>query len=437
MIRAAMARHRLLSAALCCTALAIVGAGVHLTAAGRQEAAPAQVKLPVPPEPPAPPDLATLYETRQWFELRDAVKAPTAEPFLRAAVAAAFNAPSAEKDLRAIMTAGQQSDVATEARATLISLFERNGRFVDASRELNVLMASNPDAPGIEDAAGLFSVFAKHPPQTLARPGPVAVTASIINGGVFVPITINGVAATYLVDTAASISRLSGAEARRAGLQIERVVTRSVDEETGAPIYMRLAVADTLSIGALELRNVAFMVVNDDEKPFSDLQEGQRGALGLPVLIALRNIRWNASGRFEAALPLTAKGTPRQNLCFDGLTPLTEVAFGKDAFSLVLDSAAAATELWPFFAHQFPALLKTGKAGTERVAGVKGRVQIPTVQLSSVDLRIGGRVVPVGPVKVMEQSVEPLWYHGRLGNDVLSKASRVTIDFQRLLLTIE
>jgi len=433
--------------AVWCSVLATAGTVVHLSAVA-QSKPPATAKPPAAPvkaaasakapaAPAAAPDLETLYETHQLFELRDALKAPGAPPFFKAAVAAAFNATTAEKDLRAVIKADAQSAEANEARALLIAMFERTGRFADAARELNALVAAQPDAAGTEDAAALFGVFAKHPAQTISGSGPVAISSSVVNGGVFVPITINGVAATYLVDTTASISRLSGLEARRAGLQIERAVTREVDQESGAPIYMRMAVADRLTIGGMELQNVAFLVVNDDEKPFSDLAEGQRGAIGLPVLTALRNIRWSADGKFEAAFPSTSKATTRPNICFDGLTPLTEAALGTDKFSLVLDTGATVTELWPFFAHQFTSLLKSGTKGTERENFVSGRVQVPIVQLASVPLRIGGREMPVGPVKVMMQSTEPLWYHGRLGLDALSHAKRVTIDFQRLQLSVE
>lgn len=71
---------------------------------------------------PSDSELKRLYETHQWFELRDIVQANKAPAFYRGAVAYAFNSPEqAEKDLQQVIQSQPGSDQAYDARELLVS----------------------------------------------------------------------------------------------------------------------------------------------------------------------------------------------------------------------------------------------------------------------------------------------------------------------------
>jgi hypothetical protein len=55
----------------------------------------------------------------------------------------------------------------------------------------------------------------------------------------------------------------------------------------------RYAVADRLRIGNTELRNVAFTVLSDDLDVWAKVPVEQRGAVGIPVLLAVQTIQSN------------------------------------------------------------------------------------------------------------------------------------------------
>src|SRR4051794_20144930 len=74
-------------------------------------------------------DLKALYETRQWFQLREAIEATNPSPLYRGAVALAFNhTQQAEKELREVIRAAPDSDDAGEAHGLLMYLYMRSGQ---------------------------------------------------------------------------------------------------------------------------------------------------------------------------------------------------------------------------------------------------------------------------------------------------------------------
>jgi hypothetical protein len=92
------------------------------------------------------------------------------------------------------------------------------------------------------------------------------------------------------------------------------------------------------------LAHVAFLGVPDLQQPFVDLPPGKRAILGLPLLLALKTIRWNKDGTIEVGASSKRKihGT---DICFDDLTAITEVEFQSRKLEFALDSGAAYTHL--------------------------------------------------------------------------------------------
>jgi len=54
----------------------------------------------------------------------------------------------------------------------------------------------------------------------------------------------------------------------------------------------RTAVAAPVAVGGTKLRDVAMLVMPDSQPPWNDFEAGRRGAVGLPVALALRTLRW-------------------------------------------------------------------------------------------------------------------------------------------------
>jgi len=180
--------------------------------------------------------------------------------------------------------------------------------------------------------------------------------------------------------------------------------------------------------------------VGDDQQPFVDLAPNERGVLGIPVLLAFEAFRWTTDGAFEINIPTTRRNRREANICFDGATPVTEGLSGDRRITMHLDTGAIGSRLWPKFAEEFAALVsRFGAVGTKRVTGVGHSVDVESITLPEVRLRIGGFDTVLRPAHVL---LDPMLAagkrdHGNLGMDLLGQARSVTIDFRSMTLVLE
>jgi len=127
----------------------------------------------------------------------------------------------------------------------------------------------------------------------------------------------------------------------------------------------------------------------------------------------------------------------RENLAFDGSTPLLLAAFAHTLLAFHLDTGATHTDLWPAFARRYPAMLSRG--GKSRIAGVGGSREVSAAKLGTFDLLIDGHQLQLHDVRVLLKppgsGSRP--YYGNLGIDLFEHAQRVTIDFTAMRMTVE
>ncbi len=377
-----------------------------------------------------PRDLKALYDAHQWFALREALAGNSAGPALyRGAVAAAFNeVAEAETALKPLFESGfdsdgEQADV-DRASEWLSYMYLRAGQYRKAAAQM-------------ENDSPLAAMLRDLPDQAVTRYEPSRLRWRRYERKLFIPISIQGKTAEFFVDSDANFSFMSESEARNLGLTV-RESNASVYGATGKQAVFRTAVADQMSVGNVQLRNVTFMVLADNEELFPSLPLSQKGAIGLPVLLAFRTVRFGSDGTFEIGIP-SAQMKENPSLCFDGADPVALVEFERQPLPVIFDTGDEVTEIWPPFAKRFSEVVNaSGKTTTKVEKGFGGKSQVPEKVIPEMTLRVGGFDAYVHPAHVLlgETTPNSRWYFGRLGLDVLNLAHQVTIDFQSLRLTL-
>ncbi len=295
-------------------------------------------------------------------------------------------------------------------------------------------LRSRPDAADAKNDRPLLTLLGEFPDQKVVRR--VSAIVDIQENGL--PISINGVQATYWFDTGANLSIVSESDAKRFGLSVQTVSTKT-GVSTGAEIDTRVAVAKELSVGAFRLRNVVFLVFRDDQPPFNESQPGSRGLIGMPVLMGFQRFVW-ADKKFEIGLEASDPQTPHADLCFDGSTPVIQIQFEKRNLAFVLDTGATNTDLFQPFGAAFPELIraavKTNSYKTEGVGSVK---YMDAAILQSLHFDIGGFPVVLDQANVLMAPTgeRSKFFHGNLGIDLLQQAHRTTFDFKAMTLTLQ
>ena len=377
--------------------------------------------------------LISHWEAGEWPMLRDALKTTKASAFYRGAVACAFNdSKNCEKNLQAAIKSAPDSGEAYVARGTLTYLYSLIGRYRQALAQLDEMQKRKPNAEDVKAARSLYAAFSRYPDQSIVRRGYSKIRCETKDGRLFVPVSINDHSASYMLDTGTGLSWLSESEAKRLGLTVLPVKTKSHDW-TGAECDLQhIAVAAQLDIGDVRLRNVAFLISPDNE-----WSPGEQGLLGMPVLAAIETIRWSAGGTLEIAFPSARNSAGKPNLYLDGERLILDTGFRDKRLGLFLDTGEWETILYPKFRDEFAIAIGGSGKKASIPAGSCRPVQLDAIEIAELPLRLGGLDTLLRPAHVL---VKRLGYgprHGLLRMDLLNQARVVTLDLKAMRLTLE
>jgi len=283
----------------------------------------------------------------------------------------------------------------------------------------------------------MFAVAAQFPDLRIARSARSVVQGEINGYGLFcIPATVRGVSATYILDTGAPNSGLSESEAKRLGLAVHGTSTK-LSDVTGTPTSAKgLAEAPDLWIGRIHLKNVVFWVYPDGNEVLSGLPNGQKGVLGLPVLLALASLRVEKDNRIVVGPRESTSIEQSIPLAFDYQTTLVQIVVHERPLTLQLDTGARKTYLYQTFADAFPSLMQLGRHRKEKIMEMSGTSYQEAVDLPAVGLRLTPRVeMDLAPTTVILNATGEYQWDGNFGFDLLDRAFPVTLDFRAMRLS--
>ena len=378
--------------------------------------------------------LRSLYDTRQWFQMRDAISKDGAAAFYQGAVACAFNdLPKCETKLNAIVKTDPKSDLAYEAHRLMASVYARDGLYRKVLSETDAMLAIKPGAEDAKNDRPMWAALSQFPDQLTTERRYTTLTLR----DHAVPISINGHPVSFFFDTGAELSLMSQSEAKGLGLKVRDVETKT-EVLTGARIPTRIADADSVILGNFTLKHVAFLVFPDDQPPFDLLPPGKRGILGIPVLTAFGRFSWASDWEFAIGPPRKQSAT-HSDLCFEDEVPVVQLDFNGSNLTFALDTGAEATDLYPSFATRFPQLIASAKKESHKLTGVGSSENVDAAVLPEADFQIGGFAVVLRPATVLLKHTtgESRIFDGNLGMDLLTQAHQAVIDFEAMTFTLQ
>jgi len=383
---------------------------------------------------PAPAaDLRSLYETHQWLELRQALAGGDGPDLYRGAVAAVFHEDAvAERLLRRVIGDNPHSDDAYAAHRMLGRMYLRDGQYRRLWSDLEERSAAFPGHSELHDERVELAGFQGLPDQRLRRSRPSTLR---FKRRVFVPVSIDGAAARYFVDTGAWISCLSASEARRLHLVVHEA-SGVLGNSAGGTTGFHTAVARHVRIGGYEFEDVSFAVFPDDQQPWSALPEGERGIIGIPMLLGLGSLRWKAEGTLEIGSRAPARPTSPPNLLLDEDHLVTLASVAGRPVRATVDTGAETTDLYASFASQFPDLIRDSSRATEELKGVGTTATYESLTVRQLRLEIGGATIVLRPAKVVLRDIGAADCVGNIGLDLLTQPGGFSIDFSSMILEL-
>lgn len=341
----------------------------------------------------------------------------------------------AEAELKAVIAASPQSANAYSARSTLTHLYFRMGRFRDANAQILAMLVARPNAPDLQNVRSLFALLASNPDLAVISQHPAGIPTHVIDGNVFAPITIDGAARAYMLDTGLNLSMMSESEAKSLGLSPQSSATAVTDIGGLSGPAARIVEVDRLRVGSTELRHVPFLVVDDSNGAFSGVPAGQHGVLGIQPLLALGTLNFRKDGSLY--IGATAEhASAAAPLLFDGAMPLSQIVYRGRRVTVTFDTGATQTTLNPPFAKLFPEVLKDGKSESHTLNGISGITKQQSISLPHLKL-IFGRTVCLSPAIVLlnKTTGSSAYAAANLGYDLMQQAIPFTIDFHHMLIS--
>ena len=383
-------------------------------------------------------DLRTLYDSHRWFELREAIAGRTVDPLYEGAVASAFNHPAtAERALKRAMARATTAVQANDARGLLAIQYIRAGRSADAAPLLEAILAAAPDRDDVSQLRATYGVWRGRPNLEVAARRRASFPCTTSGSGVRIPLTINGQPVRWQLDTGASISVLSASEARMLGIDPQGPVGR-VGDFAGGQASAQTGVARRVLLGGIEMRDVTMLVVPDSQPPWTDAESGTRGAIGLPMVLAIGSIQWTSAGTCTVPATNEDRRQDVSSLVFDWFTPVARIHWDHTSLDMMLDTGnEAGTQLWARFARQFaPLLAARGRPESKRLTQVGGSSVFEVTLIPELRLQVGGIDTVLSPAIVYPPAVGNEALHGNLGLDLLRQADAVTIDFTSMAMAL-
>lgn len=295
------------------------------------------------------------------------------------------------------------------------------------------MLAMKPDADDVKKFLALFTVLSEFPQQRVERRRNSRIATSSLDA-LRGAVTINGAQRNYLFDTGANFSLISVSQAKQLSLATRRGAGGTLGDGRGPYSLMvgDVALADRVTIGNTTIRNVAFLILPDER--FMDTPEQQRGVIGLPVILALRTIRWVKGESLEFGFPSQRRDAYKSNLCFDSAFSVVAADSGQRRLRFSFDTGATITDLYSSFGREFPELVKAGRKDSAQRSGAGGTVRDDVVVLPWVPIRLGSFPGILRSANMYPNEDSP--WHGNLGMDLLRQARVVIIDFGAMRLTL-
>jgi hypothetical protein len=389
-----------------------------------------------------------LYERKQYFELRDTLAAAgndhsKALLFYRGAVDNKFNRLNRSiihlQDF--LKQAGGQTDnnLVVDGYRLLADNYIKTHQYRKAGQAYQEILTKyrhtldKKAEDDIKNSALLWQALADVPPQTAVFAGESKIQS--IKGRF--PFEINGHAIPLSFDTGANLSVLIESLARRFKLEI---IDISIDVEavSGKKVKAKIGIASKMKLGSVTLHHVVFLIFEDKNLYFPEINYQGDGVIGFPVISALREIIF--LGKKEIIIPVKPTTYSQQNLCLEELTPLIAGRYRGKRFTFVFDTGANQSFLYPPFYRRYEKEIKKAYTpGSEKIRGVSGYKEIPAYRLKNLQLTLAGKKVHFNEIPVLTEYTleESHYFYGNLGQDASGQFEKMIVSFGSMSIIFE
>jgi predicted aspartyl protease len=319
----------------------------------------------------------------------------------------------------AAFTAGDYADAATAVDGWLTALAQNNApqEERDDARRLGTLAHALSTAPK-------QTVESLAPARADTRRDKVGLSRA--------DATVNGHVQEAVLDTGAGLSVVSRSTATRLGLRILDAAA-TIDSASRDAVPTRIGIADRFAFAGLELRNVAFLVL-DDQQLELPVPGGYAidAIIGFPVLREFRRLRFERDGSMVPEPVAQANPSAKENLRIVASALYVQAKLRDVPVALHLDTGGPRSFLSSRFAQRHPHFADGLAQQDERMAGAGGATVRRVARIANAELELAGSRARLPELTIVTRDGEEVQAQnfGLMGGDVLEQFDSWTLDFE-------
>jgi hypothetical protein len=313
-----------------------------------------------------------------------------------------------------------------------INLYEY-GAAAEASRHIQDNYLPLNDASRIknlENEISIWEALKGVAPQEITREKDVEIPLVRDKVGLQnIDVSVSGKSLNFIFDTGANFSFINRSLAEELGLRIIQAEF-TVAAVTGKDIECDLAIADELIIGGMSVRNVVFLLMEDEDVSFPQVEYYPNGAIGFPVIAAWEELRMH--GDEKIIIPEEPVDYAYRNFALDGLMPIIACNYKGKRLRMHFDTGATSSALFPLFLKEYKSFV-TGNYEKQKLESVGGggAVEFEGYIIDELPLQVADSEATLNDIRLRIQNIgdEESNFHGNFGQDYIRQFDEMIISF--------
>ena len=394
-------------------------------------------------------DLYTLYKHKEYFRLRDLsvstrqLNTDWQKIYFSSLVKSLFcDFKGANNDINKLTDeyfAYIPDSLITELYKIKIinhaNLFEYKDAF-DCSNIINSKYKkylSKEEGEDFESDVTLWKAIIDAPSQETIKPGAQKIKMKRDIAGLWnLPVNAGNTLYNFIFDTGANFSVMVESAARKSGLKIIDAKIK-VGTSTNIKVESKVAVADSIKIGDIIIKNVVFLILPDEALSFGWYKIN--GIIGNPVLRSFEEITINDS--LEMIIPDTPSTRPFSNLTFEEFTPVIQMVQDKDTINMIFDSGGDKSMLYfAYYKINEKTIKDKYKMIKIKIGGAGGSLTLNGYILKNIILGTGNNSAELNEIRLLAEYTKEKneFFYGVIGQDYISSFKEVTINFKNMFI---
>jgi len=390
--------------------------------------------------------LQELVDQKDYFALKDAYDSQRTQlpkvyaMYFDAILQTVFNHPAKSNELIADILKAEPQRLSPDWLKRLYSIKLQNHidlfEYAQAERVNRFIVATYGDlldsteVDEYRNSRKIWEALEDAPKQEIVRNGDFHGRLNRDKMGL---LRINSVFGTdslsLIFDTGANFSVMQRSVAGRLGLKLLNVEFE-VTAATGQKVKSDLAIAPEILFGDIRLKNVVFLVFNDEDLSFPQVDYQIEGIIGFPVIKAMEEIQIDKENNLY--VPKSPRQYTDSNFALDGLMPIVAVNYAGERLCFHFDTGATHTSLFPAFYQKYQEKIdRKYKLENFKAGSAGGEITQEGYILKKLPLDVAGAKASLKKIRLnLNETGLGDNYYGNLGQDYIRQFNAFAISFK-------